>query len=296
MPAGGGQSQMAMQQQTVKIQKVVKKKFVINPFSSIIFNAPPIDDVKLELQELTSHLYAVGAVGFGEGDGAGFAGGTGRGKVRFIRLEYSGGDWDQDFGVGADFNMLSEYGIRTKQKIASETESRTISQLRNFPIGKSPPFVYITGQRSISISESERKTLREYLLEKHGMIFCDNGGSRHFHNQFLAMMDQVLEGKVEPVAVPLDDVIHMQPYRIPFLPYVAPHGGKEALGWKIDGRWVAYYSPGDIADAWSDGHSGVKTEIWEYCYQLGTNVIFYAHVEYNKWLDARGKKVTTTSD
>lgn len=285
MPAGGGKPQTVTQ--TVKIQKVVKKKFVINPFSSVIFNPPPIDEVKLQLQEATAHLYAVG---YGEGDGAGFAGGTQRGKVRFIRLEYSGGDWDQDFGVGADLNMLTEYGIRTKQKISTETESRAISQLRNFPIGKSPPFVYITGQRSISISESERKILREYLLDKHGMIFCDNGGSRHFHNQFVAMMDYVLEGKVESVAVPLDDPIHSVPYRIPFLPYVAPHGGKEALGWKVDGRWVAYYSPGDIADAWSDGHAGVKPEVWEYCFQLGTNVMFYAHLEYNKWLDARAKK------
>ncbi|MDB5388512.1 MAG: hypothetical protein JWM11_4158 [Planctomycetaceae bacterium] len=285
MPAGGGKPQMVAQ--TVKIKKVIKKKFVINPFSSVIFNPPPIDEVKLQLQEATAHLYAVG---YGQGDGAGFAGGTPRGKVRFIRLEYAGGDWDQDFGVGADLNMLTEYGIRTKQKINTETESRAISQLRNFPIGKSPPFVYMTGQRSISISESERKILREYLLDKHGMIFCDNGGSRHFHNQFVAMMNYVLEGKVEPVAVPLDDPIHSVPYRIPFLPYVAPHGGKEALGWKVDGRWVAYYSPGDIADAWSDGHAGVKPEVWEYCFQLGTNVIFYAHLEYNKWLDARSKK------
>ena len=30
----------------------------------------------------------------------------------------------------------------------------------------------------------------------------------------------------------------------------------------------------------------MKREIWENCYQLGTNVIFYAHVEYNKWLDS----------
>ena len=285
MPAGGGEQKTIAQ--TVKIQKVIKKKFVINPFSSIIFSPPPIDDVKLQLQEVTAHLYAVG---YGQGEGAGFAGGTSRGKVRFIRLEYAGGDWDQDFGVGSDFNMLSEYGIRTKQKINSETESRAISQLRNFPIGKSPPFVYMTGQRSISITESERKILREYLLDKHGMIFCDNGGSRHFHNQFVELMNRVLEGKVEAVAVPLDDPIHSIPFKIPFLPYVAPHGGKEALGWKVDGRWVAYYSPGDIADAWSDGHAGVKTEIWEYCFQLGTNVIFYAHVEYNKWLDARQKK------
>lgn len=285
MPAGGGKPQPIAQ--TVKIQKVIKKKFVINPFSSISFNVPPIELVQLQLQEATAHRYAVG---YGEGDGAGFAGGTARGKVRFIRLEYAGGDWDQDFGVGADFNMLTEYHIRTKQKINSETESRAISQLRNFPIGKSPPFVYMTGQKSISISESERKILREYLLDKHGMIFCDNGGSRHFHNQFVDMMNHVLDGKVEAVAVPLDDPIHSVPYRIPFLPYVAPHGGKEALGWKVDGRWVAYYSPGDIADAWSDGHAGVKPEVWEYCFQLGTNVMFYAHLEYNKWLDARAKK------
>ena len=34
--------------------------------------------------------------------------------------------------------------------------------------------------------------IREYLLDKHGMLFGDNGGSPHFHRQFLAMMNQVL--------------------------------------------------------------------------------------------------------
>ncbi|MEX0585592.1 MAG: DUF4159 domain-containing protein, partial [Pirellulales bacterium] len=124
------------------------------------------------------------------------------------------------------------------------------------------------------------------LLDQHGMLFGDNGGSAHFHNQFFAMMRQTLPN-VEPVRVPLDDVIHRVPYQIPFLPYVAPHGGKDAWGWKVDGRWVCYYHPGDIADAWTDDHSGVGPEIYEYCYQLGTNVIFYGHVEYNKWIDAR---------
>ena len=76
----------------------------------------------------------------------------------------------------------------------------------------------------------------------------------------------------------------------PFLPYVAPHGGKEALGWRIDGRLVAYYHPGDIGDAWADGHAGVKAEIKEFCDQLGVNVIFYAHAEYSKWLSSRMKK------
>jgi len=283
LPAGGGQRKAIAQ--TVKIKKVTRKKYLVNPYSAILFQVPPIDEVKLHLQEATEHAYTVG---YGEGTGAGFGGGTSRGKVRLIRLEYAGGNWDQNFGVGGDLNMLIEYGIRTNHKVAEKTESRRIGQLRNFPVGKSPPLVYMTGQKSISLSNTEVKVLREYLLKKHGMIFGDNCGSRHFHNQFLAMMNRVLP-EVRPVPIPLDDQIHRVPYPIPFLPYVSPHGGKEALGWWKDGRWLCYYHPGDIADAWRDDHAGVKAEIWEACYQLGTNVIFYAHAEYAKWLEAQKK-------
>lgn len=283
LPAGGGQQKTIAQ--TVKVQKVIRKKFVVNPYSAILLEVPPIDEVKLSLNEATEHAYSVG---YGEGTGAGFGGGTARGKVRLIRLEYSGGNWDRNFGIGGDLNMLVEYGIRTSHKVAEKTESRRIGQLRNFPAGKSPPLVYMTGQKNVSLSNTEVKILREYLLEKHGMIFGDNCGSRHFHDQFLGMMNRVLPG-VRPVAIPLDDAIHRVPYRIPFVPYVSPHGGREALGWWKDGRWVCYYHPGDLGDAWRDDHSGVKAEIWEACYQLGTNVIFYAHAEYAKWLEAQKK-------
>ncbi len=287
MPAGGGQAQMAVPQ-TVKVEKVIKKKFVVNPFSAISFKVPPIDEIKLQLQEATAHQYAVG---YGAGAGAGFAGGTKTGKVRFIRLEYQGGDWDQEFSTnaGCDYLMLLEYGLRTKQKINETVESRPVAQLKNFPIGKSPPFVYMTGQKNIQLSSSELKILKEYILDKHGMLFADNGGSAHWHNQFFAMMKQILPN-VQPVQIPLDDVIHRTPYQIPFLPYVAPHGGKEAYGWRVDGRLVCYYHPGDIGDAWSDDHAGVPREVWEACYQLGTNVIFYAHSEYAKWLESQQKK------
>ena len=281
MPAGGGRQRTIAQ--TVRVQKIIKKKFVVNPFGAILFRVPPIDEVRLQLNEITEHAYTVG---YGDGAGAGFAGGTQRGKVRLIRLQYNGGDWDQDFGIGADLNMLIEYGIRTRHKVAERTESRTVAQLKNFPVGKSPPVVYLTGQQNISLSNTEIKILREYLLDKHGMIFGDNGGSSRFHYAFLSMMSRVLPN-VRYVPVPLDDVIHRIPYQIPFLPYVAPHGGKQALGWKVDGRWVCYYHPGDIGDAWADEHSGVPPEIWEFCYQLGTNVIFYAHSEYSKWLSAK---------
>lgn len=290
MPAGGGKQTTVSQ--TVKIQKVIRKKFVVNPYSSILFNPPPIDEIKLQLKELTEHNYKIGQ---GEGEGAGYAGGTRMGKVRFIRLEYAGGDWDQDFGIGADLNMLVQYNVRTSQKVADRTESRTISQLERFPAKQSPPMVYLTGQRDISVSESEIATLKEYLLEKHGMLFCDNGGSRHFHNQFLSLMSRVLPN-VAPVEIPMDDVIHRIPYPIARFPYVAPHGGKTPLGWKVEGRWVVYYHPGDIGDAWTDDHSGVSVDIYEGCYQLGTNIINYAHAEYSKWLTAQEQGETATPD
>lgn len=284
MPSGGGEETQIVQQ--VKVQKVIRKKYVVNPYSAILFDVPPIEEVKLNLTDITKHNYKVG---YGQGQGAGFAGGTNKGKVRLIRLEYSGGDWDQNFGIGADLNMLTEYGVRTNQRVSDKTESRRVIELKNFPAGKSPPLVYMTGQKNVSLSNTEIKVLREYLTEKHGMILASNGGSRHFHNQFFAMMNRVLPG-VRPVPVQLDDPIHKTPYQVPFLPYVAPHGGKEAMGWKKDGRWLCYYHPGDIGDAWCDDHAGVKPEIWEACYQLGTNVIFYAHVNYSKWLQSRKKE------
>jgi len=284
LPAGGGEQRSIAQ--TVQVRKIIRKKYVVNPFSAILFEVPPIDEVKLNLNEATEHAYTIG---YGKGSGAGFGGGTARGKVRFIRLEYSGGDWDRNFGIGGDQNMLIEYGIRTNHRVADKTESRRIAQLKSFPPERSPPLVFMTGQKNISLSNSEQKVIRDYLLRKHGMIFADNCGSRHFHNQFISMMNRMLPN-VRPTPIPLDDVIHRVPYQIPFLPYVAPHGGKEALGWWKDGRWVCYYHPGDIGDAWSDDHSGVKAEIWEACYQLGTNIIFYAHAEYSRWLDAQGKE------
>ncbi|MEZ5300085.1 MAG: DUF4159 domain-containing protein [Verrucomicrobiales bacterium] len=279
MPAGGGEPQKL--RTVVKIEKIIKKKLVVNPYSAVIFNPPPIDDVKLQLLEVTKHQYKVG---YGKDDGAGFAKGTPQGKVRFIRLEYGGGDWDQDMMANSDLNMLLEYGIRTGHRVAEKTETRKIAQLANFPADKSPPFVYMTGQRGIALSDREIEVLREYLTDKHGLLFADNGGSGGWHGQFFDVMRRVLP-KVRPVPVPLDHPIHRIPYEIPFLPYVAPHGGKEAYGWVLNGRLAAYYHPGDIGDAWACTRRGQAPDLGERL-QLGTNVIFYAHVEYAKALEA----------
>jgi hypothetical protein len=278
-PLGGGEQKQL--RQVVKIQRVIKKKFVINPYSSVLFNPPPIDDVKLNVLEVTEHLYKIGQ---GKSDTAGYATGTARGKVRFIRLKYAGGDWDQDMARGSDLNLLTEYGVRLGGKVSDRPEPMEITRLNAFPARKSPPMVYMTGQQGIQLSSSEINILRTYLLEHHGMLFGDNGGSSGWEGQFVGMMHKVLP-TVEPIQVYLDHPIHRIPYALPRLPIVAPHGRSNALGWVVDGRLVVYYHPGDIGDAWADGHSGVPQEIWESSYQLGVNIIHYAHCEYNKWLE-----------
>lgn len=279
LPAGGGQDVIA---QKVKIQKIVRKKYVLNPFSSILFNPPPIDQVDPQIMEAVQHQYQVGQ---GAGEGAGFGQGTGRGKVRLIRLKHSDAHWNKNFGVGGDQNLLAEYASRTRQRVAEQPESIDIGQLGAFPPKKCPPMVYVSGARTFQPTPTEKKVLKTYLLERHGMLIGDNLGGQGFHNSFVQTVNEVTG--VQPVPVPRDDVLHDRPYKLPLLPIVVAHGGTVPLGWKVDGRWVAYYHPGAMSDAWRDDHAGIRRDIWEACYQLGVNLLFYAHAEYNKWLESQ---------
>jgi hypothetical protein len=280
LPAGGGEPEL---KQIVKQVIKIKEIPIVNPLSNLIRPVPPIEEILKNFLEETMHRYEVGQ---GKGKGAGFAGGTRRGKVRFIRLRYAGGDWDQDLDLNSDLNMLLWYSTHTGQPTAKLPETKSIGQLRSFPKGKSPPLVYMTGERGISISQSETETLREFLVDKHGMIFADNGGSSGWHSQFFILMRRVLP-KVTPRAIPIDHPVHSG---LSAIPIVAPHGGQTAYGWVVESRIVAYYHPGDIGDAWADGHAGVPRRIWEASYRLGGNIILYAHSEYSKWLQTQQKK------
>ncbi len=301
LPEGGGGDQIAGRMPTVRIQKVVRKKFIINPYSSIKFNVPEIDQVDLKILDVTRNEYQAGQMGIsgqgdgngtgtggtgaGTGTGSGFGSGTGSGKVRFVRLKHADRFWDKNFGIGGDLNLLNEYGARTRQKIADQTEYIEIAQLAAFPPRKAPPLVFVAGSQIFQLSQNDKKVLRQYLTEQHGMIFADNLGGRNFHNQFFAAMREVTG--VQEVAIPRDDYIHRRPYTLPTLPIVVAHGGTVPYGWNIDGRWVVYYHPGAISDAWRDDHAGIKREIWEDSYQLGINVMFYAGLERHKWLQSQ---------
>lgn len=298
---GGGNPVVKM----IKVKAPKKQKtvrFVLNVNSPISFYRPDFEDSKRlqELDQASSDQYVATSFRPGSsGSGSGGVGGTGKGgklgagggtrggwpngmegaKVRFIRLEYQGGDWDQDMGVGADYNMLIEFHKITSFKIADNTESITIPQLRRFPKHRGPPFVFLTGKGNIAASRKDVETLRWYCTQEGGLIFADNGGGS-FNQSFRALMRRAFP-ELEWVDISNDDILFQQPFIFPSgAPPLWHHSGDRALGLKHNGRWVVFYHQGDLNDAWKTGHSGATENQAMQAYRLGTNIINYAFNQY----------------
>jgi len=285
VPKGSGNPVVQM----VKIRRIKKKKkkkkFVLNMDSPIIFHHPKIDesDILKQVEEDTLDTYVASSLQTGKpGKGGGRGGwpsGMENARVRFIRLEYRGGDWDQDMGVGADYNLLIQFRKMTNFKIADNTEHLSILRLRRFPKHRGPPFVFITGSGRISVTRREIKTLRWYCLEEGGMIFADNGGGT-FNSSFRSLMRRCFP-ELDWVDIASDDIIYRQPYVFPNgAPPLWHHSGNRALGLKHNGRWICFYHQGDVNDAWKTGHSGVSEGHAMQAYRLGVNVINYSFNQY----------------
>jgi hypothetical protein len=270
----------------VKPKKKPKKKIFVNPKSAISFHIPTVDESQLEqeVEDKSQLTYAADASAVhklgGGGKKGGWPDGMKNGLVRFIRLEYDGESWDDgmDAALRADINFLEEFKKATGFKVAAHGESNPINLLDNYPKGFAPPFVYMTGSGRINISPQDMKILREYLLDG-GMLFADCG-SRQWNASFRAFIQALFPG--EPLLVVADDdPIFQMPYVFANgAPPLWHHGGSRALGIKRGGRWVVFYHPGDVNDAWKTGHSGVSPELTSRAYELGINILYHAFTRY----------------
>lgn len=288
VPKGSGNPvvQMVKVKRIEKKEKPKKKKFVLNMDSPILFYRPDIDESEIlkKVEEETRDTYVAtaltdGKLGKGGGRSGGWPSGMENAKVRFIRLEYAGGDWDQDMGVNADYNLLLQFHKMTGFRIADATEHITIPQLRRFPRHRGPPFVFITGSGGISASKKDVDTLRWYCLEEGGLIFADNGGGS-FNHYFRALMRRCFP-ELEWVDIANDDILYQQPFVFPNgAPPLWHHSGMRALGLKHGGRWIVFYHQGDVNDAWKTGHSGATEAQAMQAYRLGVNIINYAFNQY----------------
>ena len=276
--------------QFVKIKRIKEKpkeRIVLNLNSPILFYRPDIDEsmIRKQLDDDTLNTYVAShleAARLGQDGGkGGWPEGMENARVRFIRLEYNGGDWDQDMGVGSDYNILVQFKEMTGFKVAANTEHVPVRALRRFPKNRAPPFVFITGKGQIALSSSDIKTLRWYCLEEGGLIFADNGGGQ-FDTFFRRIVRQVFPDR-SWVDIPSDDIIFRQPFVFPHgAPPLWHHSGTRAMGIKHSGRWIVFYHQGDLNDAWKDGHSGASPALAADAYRMGINVINYSFNQYMK--------------
>lgn len=287
VPFGSGNPVVALVK-IVKPKKEKKKKFILRPDSAIYFNVPDLDQSEMlkQVQEMSQLTYKAdpnamaGKMGRGGGTTGGWPEGVKDGLIRFIRLEYNGPGWDDgmDSVSRADINFLQEFQKLTGFKVAPKGEAHAIRLLRKYEKGFAPPFVYMTGHGGISVSADELKVLRDYLMDG-GMLFADCG-SPGFDRNFRHFASAIFPG--EPLRVIADDdPIFQMPYTFASgAPPLWHHGGWSAMGIKYKGRWVVFYHPGDVNDAWKTGHSGMNPELARGAFQMGVNIVYYAFSNY----------------
>mgnify|MGYP006293485023 CR=1 FL=1 len=94
----------------------------------------------MEIDPVTTHSHEAGQFDSeGAGGRPGFVGGVRDGKVRFLRLRYRGGDWDQDMGINADMNMLLEYEQRRSIPVCGATPKHKLVKIpHDAPIFQHP--------------------------------------------------------------------------------------------------------------------------------------------------------------
>ena len=293
VPPGSGQPVVAVVQM-VKPKPKKKKTLSLRPNSAIIFETPDLDDTQVdrEMEQKTDLKYVAsananpGKIGKGGGTKGGWPEGMEDYLIRFIRLEHSGAGWDDgmDLQSGADVNFLRSFAQVTGfKKIAAKGESHSIALLRKYPDDGFPPFVFLTGNDSMgSVSQNDANILREYCL-KGGMLIGDAGSPR-FHESFVGLMRRVFPDK-PLIDIADDDVLYQMPYSFPDgAPAFWHHGGRRALGIKHEGRWIVFYHPGDMNDAWKNpGFTDVTPEMREAAMNLGVNLVYYS---FNQWNDA----------
>jgi hypothetical protein len=295
IPKGSGTPEIE-RQQAVKVvrKKKPRKRFLLNPKSAIVFRLPDDQLLTREVDRQSQVEYAAdpsrvhaqgtgrrGAkLGVGGGSQGGWPDGMENAVVRFIRLEHGGPGWDDgmDTRSRADINFLQEFRKVTGFKVALQSESHPVRLLKEYPKGMAPPFVYLTGNGDIRLSQRDIEVLREYLLDG-GLLFAD-AGSPWFDRNLRAMVQTLFPGN------PLREIADDDPiFQMPYVfangaPPLWHHGGMRAMGVKHRDRWVVFYHPGDMNDAWKTGRSDLAPELAQQSLDLGINIVFYSFTQY----------------
>ncbi|MFP4054848.1 MAG: DUF4159 domain-containing protein [Phycisphaerae bacterium] len=288
VPYGSGTP--AVTEMRFQPKKKKKKKYILNPDSAISFNFPKLDESELQkdVEEESRDTYKAdadavhGRMGAGGGKEGGWPEGMKDGRVRFARMKYDCRGWDDgmDDVTAADINFLDYFRNLPSVNfpVARRGEAYTMRQYMTLPKGFKPPFIYMTGSGSFHLPKADIERMRDYIKEG-GMVFAD-AGSKRWASSFENFARRLFPGQ-DLLTVADDDPIFSRPFGFPNgAPPLWHHGGFKAKGIRIKGRWVVFYHPGDVNDAWKTGHSGIRRYQAKQAFRLGVNIIWYSFTNY----------------
>ncbi len=189
-------------------------------------------------------------------------------KITIARLKYSGGgDWYAN--PSALPNLIKAVQTRTSIAISDTVTTVEIMDNRFFHY----PFIYLTGHGEIHFTNEERLRLRRYLIGG-GFLWADDnyGLDKTFRDEMTALFPEN-----ELIEVPTNHSIYSSVYKLPGLPKIHEHDGKQAQGFGIffDKRLIVYYSySSDIGDGMEDlqVHND-GPELHEIALRMGVNII-----------------------
>lgn len=264
------------------VERKKKKKILVDPNSSVAIDVPNPEDIPDTIAETAKAPHQINTTGVGTGDEEGPLGlpiGFKHGAMRFIRIQHSGPDWDDGMAESesAINNMLKKFQHFTKVKVqmVSSDDVHRASLLAKYSEGRNPPFVYITGTGSVGMSSADREALREYCLNQGGTIFADSAGSG-FGPGFSALLKQIFpEHQIKSISRE-DDVFRCVKDFTNGYPVLWEHTGRKIQGISSQGRWIVIWYPGELNDAWRNGHMGLSPQKAEEAYAMGANIMAYA--------------------
>ncbi len=212
------------------------------------------------------------------------------GEFSFVRLIYSGGNdldnWTTDYPKADRQLVLGLRRISNLDYISEEPKAISISDPELFKY----PFCYAVEVGEMRLSDSDAKTLREYLL-RGGFLQVDDFHGETEWQSFLRQMKKVFP-EYDPVDLPsshpifhcfydIDSLIQIPGLQYLYTGSVSEKGGTvphyRAIAAK-DGRiMVMINHNSDLGDAWEWADEPAYSSAFSTrAYQLATNYIVYS--------------------
>jgi len=187
-------------------------------------------------------------------------------------VKYRGGDWYNN--IDSVKNLLRYISERTSIKVDREPKLVSLESKEIFDCD----ILYISGHVPINFNETEKKNLRDYLINYKGFVFVndDYGMDESFRKEIKKVFPEY-NLEVVPFSHPIYNVFYKFPNG---LPKIHEHDGgpPEGLGIFIEGELRLFYAYNtDIGDGWDSPEVHNDPEnVREEAIRMGINIVMYA--------------------